>query len=198
MRGQRNTVWSGKHLEYTAAAHILLPLPISYCRCPFLIGNPMNPSLTFWTAALIDLLAIVALVAIGIRNIRRGNLAKHRRCMKAAAALVACFLGIYPIKVLYLGRERLPEWSGQAVTVLRIHELCVFAMLAGGVTALILSRKMHRNRNELTQLPDAPLASSRTLRRHRKAGWTAAIGAGLAFLTAAIVLVGMYERASGH
>jgi hypothetical protein len=118
--------------------------------------------------------------------------------MKAAAALVTCFFGIYPIKVIWFGRERLSEWSDWAVAVLRIHELCVFAMLVGGVIALILSRKMHRNRRQLTHLPDAPLASSRTLRRHRKAGWTAAIGAGLALLTAAIVLAGMYERAGGH
>jgi hypothetical protein len=118
--------------------------------------------------------------------------------MKTAAVLVACFLGIYPIKVLWFGRESLPEWSGQAIAILRIHELCVFAMLLSGVIALILSRKMHRNRSELTHLPDAPLASNRTLRRHRKAGWTAAIAAGLAFLTAAIVLAGMYERAGGH
>jgi uncharacterized membrane protein YozB (DUF420 family) len=158
----------------------------------------MNPNLVFWTAALIDLLAIVTLVAVGIRNIRRGNLSQHRRCMKSAAALVACFLGSYPIKVFWFGRERLPEWSSQAVAVLRIHEVCVFAMIVGGLTALILTRKMHRNRNQLTHLPDAPLASSRALGRHRKAGWTAAIGAGLAFLTAAIVLAGMYERAGGH
>ncbi len=158
----------------------------------------MNPNLAFWTAALINLLAIVTLVAIGIRNIRRGHLSQHRRCMKTAAVLVACFLGIYPIKVLWFGRESLPEWSGQAIAILRIHELCVFAMLLSGVVALILSRKMHRNRSELTHLPDAPLASSRTLRRHRKAGWTAAIAAGLAFLTAAIVLAGMYERVGGH
>ena len=100
--------------------------------------------------------------------------------------------------LLWLGRERISEWSGQAVAVLRIHEFCVFAMLVGGLIALILSQKMHRNRNQLVHLPDAPLASSRILRRHRQAGWTAAIGAGLAFLTAATVLVGMYRRAGGH
>ena len=158
----------------------------------------MNPSLAFWTAALINLLAIVTLVAFGIQNIRRGKLSHHRRCMKTAAVLVACFLGIYPIKVLWFGRERLSEWSGQAVAVLRIHEFCVFVMLVSGVIALILSRKMHRSRSRLTDLPDAPLASDRTLRRHRKAGWTAAIGAGLALLTAALVLAGMYERTGGH
>jgi uncharacterized membrane protein YozB (DUF420 family) len=158
----------------------------------------MNPSLAFWTTALINLLAIVALVAIGIRNIRRGDLSRHRRCMKSAAALVVCFIGLYPIKVLWLGRERLPDWSDQDVAILRIHELCVFAMLVGGVIALILSRKMQSSRSRLTHLPDTPLASNRTLRRHRKAGWTAAIGAGLALLTAAIVLAGMYERAGGH
>jgi uncharacterized membrane protein YozB (DUF420 family) len=154
----------------------------------------MNPSLAFWTAALVNLLAVTALVAIGIRNIRRGKLSQHRRCMKTAATLVTCFLGAYLLKVLWLGREQLSEWSGQAVAILRIHEVCVLAMVVGGVAALVLSRKMHSNRNQLTHLPDAPLASGRALRRHRVAGWTAAVGAGLAFLTAAIVLLGMYER----
>jgi uncharacterized membrane protein YozB (DUF420 family) len=158
----------------------------------------MNPSLALWTVALIDLLAIAALAAIGIRSIRSGNLSRHRRCMKGAATLVACFLGIYPLKVLYIGRERISEWSEQSIGILRIHELCVFAMVAGGLIALILTRRMHSDRNALRRLPEAPLASSYALRRHRIAGWTAAIGAGLAFLTAAIVLVGMYERASGH
>jgi uncharacterized membrane protein YozB (DUF420 family) len=158
----------------------------------------MNPSLTFWTVALIDLLAIFALVAIGIRSIRRGNLSRHRRCMKTSVILVGCFLASYPVKVLFLGRERLSEWSGQAVVILRIHEFCVFAMVFGGVIALIHTLKMHRNRSQLTHLPDEPLASTRILQRHRNAGWTAAIGAGLAFLTAAIVLVGMYGRAGGH
>jgi uncharacterized membrane protein YozB (DUF420 family) len=158
----------------------------------------MNPSLAFWSAALVNLLAIVILVSIGIRNIRRGNLSRHRRCMKGAATLVACFLGIYPLKVLFFGRERLSEWSEQAVTILRIHELCVLAMIVGGLAALLLARKMNRNRNQLTELPDIPLASSPTLRKHRIAGRTAAIGAGLAFLTAAIVLAGMYERTIGY
>jgi uncharacterized membrane protein YozB (DUF420 family) len=158
----------------------------------------MNPSLAFCTAALVNLLVIVILVAIGIRNIRRGNLSRHRRCMKSAATLVACFLGLYPLKVLFFGREQLPEWSDQAVTILRIHELCVLAMIIGGMAALLLARKMNRGRNQLAQLPDIPLASIPTLRKHRMAGWTAAIGAGLAFLTAAIVLAGMYERTIGH
>lgn len=155
----------------------------------------MNPSLVFWTAALVNLFVVTALVATGIRNIRRGNLSQHRRCMKTAAALVAGFLGAYLLKVLWLGRERLSEWSELAVAILRIHEVCVFAMVVGGVSALVLSRKMHRNRNQLTHLPDAPLASGSALEKHRMAGWAAAIGAGLGFLTAAIVLLGMYERA---
>jgi uncharacterized membrane protein YozB (DUF420 family) len=158
----------------------------------------MNPSLAFWTAALIDLLAIVTLIAIGIRSIRRGQLAQHRRCMKTAATLVVCFLGIYPLKVLFFGRERLSEWSEQAVAVLRFHEICVFAMIVGGVLALVQARKMHGDRNLLAELPGTPLASNRVLRRHRRAGWAAATGAGLAFVTAAIVLAGMYERAGGH
>jgi uncharacterized membrane protein YozB (DUF420 family) len=158
----------------------------------------MNPNLAFWTAALIDLFAIVTLVAIGIRSIRRGNLSRHRRCMKTSAILVGCFLAIYPIKVLTMGRERLSEWSEQAIGILRIHELCVFTMVVGGMIAVMQTLKMQRNRSQLTQLPDAPLASARILRRHRYAGRAAAIGAGLAFLTAAIVLVGMYARAGGR
>ena len=113
----------------------------------------MNPSLAFWTAALIDLLAVVVLIAIGVRSIRRGNLSLHRRCMKGAATLIACFLGIYPLKVLCFGREQLSEWSEPAVVILRIHEFCVFAMVVGGLTALILSRKMHSSRSQLAQLP---------------------------------------------
>jgi len=158
----------------------------------------MNGSLAFWTTALIDLLAIAALIAIGVRSIRRGQLARHRRCMKTATALVACFLVVYPIKLLQLGRERLAEWSDHAVAILRLHELCVLAMIVGGATALALSRRMHGDRNRLTRLPDAGLASSRVLTSHRRAGWSAAVAAGLAFLTAAIVLAGMYERAAAR
>jgi len=155
----------------------------------------MSPNLAFWTAAMLDLLAVLVLAAVGIRSIRRGHLSRHRRCMKTAAALVGGFLAIYPLKLLWLGRERLPEWSGGDIAILRIHEACVFAMVVAGLTALVLTRKMVRNRNQLTRLPDTPLASSRALQAHRMTGWAAAIGAGLAFLTAAIVLLGMYARA---
>jgi len=158
----------------------------------------MDPGIAFWTAALVNLLAILALIATGIRSIRRRQLSRHRRCMKSAAALVAGFLGIYPVKLLLLGRERVAEWSDRAVALLRIHECFVFAMISAGLTALVLTRKMQRDRNRLSDLPSAPLASQRVLRGHRTAGWTAAICAGLAFLTAAIVLVGMYERAIRH
>lgn len=157
----------------------------------------MHPNLVFWTAAIVNLLAVAALVAMGIRSIRRGDLSGHRRRMKTAAALVVAFLGAYPLKLIWLGRERVSEWSEGAIVILRIHEVCVLAMLAGGATALILSRGMHPDRNRLTRLPDAPLAAGRTLRRHRTAGWTAAIAAGLAFVTAAIVLLGMFEREAG-
>jgi len=157
----------------------------------------MNPSLAFWTAALVNLFAVTALTTIGVRAVRRGQLSKHRRCMKTAAVLVTCFLGAYPLKLLWLGREPISEWSGHAVAILRIHEVCVFTMTGAGLIALMLSRKLHRNRNRLIHLPDAPLGSRRALQRHRMAGWTAAIGAGLALLTAAIVLMGMYERAAG-
>lgn len=173
-------------------AGVILPLR------PASLGIPMDPHLAFWTAALVDLLAVVTLIAFGVRSIRRGQLSRHRRCMRAAAVLVACFLAGYLVKLHQLGRERLSEWSEPAVAILRIHELCVFAMIVGGAGALALSRKMRGERNRLAQLPDAPLASSRVLAGHRRAGWTVAIAAGLGFLTAAIVLEGMYERAANR
>ena len=158
----------------------------------------MDPKLFFWTLALADLGVVCAVALFGIRYARSGEIARHKRAMKIASLLVLAFLGAYVLKLQFLGREDMSLWSTFDVWVLRIHELCVFAMLVGGVIALILSRKMHRSRSELTRLPDTPLASSRTLRNHRRAGWSAAIAAGFAFLTAAIVLVGMYERAGNH
>ena len=154
----------------------------------------MEPKLAFWTAALMDLATITALVAVGVVSIRRGEVARHRRCMKSAATLVVAFVGSYLLKLALLGREQLSVWSDAAIQNLRLHELCVFAMIVGGILALHRARTMRNSRN-VTHDPAAPPAPPEVLRWHRRAGWTAAVAAGLGFATAAFVLLGMYGRA---
>jgi uncharacterized membrane protein YozB (DUF420 family) len=156
----------------------------------------MDPKLAFWTAALVNLLVIVALVIAGIRSIRRGQVSRHHRCMKASAWLVTAFLGSYAVKLALLGGESLARWSDAAVMNLRVHELFVATMVAGGSVALLRARRM-RGTRQVTGLPGDPLAPDSTLQGHRRAGWTAAIGAGLGFVTAVILLAGMYRRGGG-
>ena len=155
----------------------------------------MEAKLAFWSAALINMLFIVALSATGIVSVRRGNVARHRRCMKTAACLVAAFLTSYGIKLMLLGREDLGSWSAGAVWNLRAHETCVLAMVLGGAVALTRARRMRLTRN-VSLNPSHPAAPGSVVRWHRRAGWTATIGAVLGFATAAVVLAGMFERLS--
>jgi uncharacterized membrane protein YozB (DUF420 family) len=157
----------------------------------------MDPKIAFWTAALANLLAIVALVTVGIRSVRRGQVSRHRRCMKTSAWLVIAFLASYGVKLALLGRESLASWSQAAVINLRVHELFVLTMVTAGIFALLRARQMRDTRN-VSGLPGDPPAPDSTIRSHRRAGWTAAIGAGLGFATAAWVLTGMYRRGSGN
>ena len=156
----------------------------------------MDPKIAFWTAALVNLLVIVTLVTVGIRSIRHRQLSRHHRCMKTSAWLVMLFLASYAVKVALLGRESIASWSEAAVMNLRFHELCVLTMVAAGTIALLQARRMRGTRN-VSGLPGDPQASDSMLRGHRRAGWTAAIGAGLGFATAALLLAGMYRRGVG-
>jgi hypothetical protein len=77
---------------------------------------------------------------------------------------------------------------------LRVHELCVAAMLLGGVVAGFRAWQMREwvgTRLRSVVRPSAPIE----LARHRAAGWLAVLGALLGVLTAGAVLVGMYTRA---
>lgn len=153
----------------------------------------MDPKLAFWCAALINMFFILALVTFGILGIRRGNVARHRRCMKTSAWLIAAFLAAYAIKLELLGHEDLSSWSAAAIWNLRVHETCVLTMVLGGAIALTRARRMRATRN-VSRLPSDPAAAGPIVHWHRRAGWTAAIGAVLGFATAAWVLVGMFER----
>lgn len=156
----------------------------------------MDTALAFWTAALVDL-GIVCLVAIlGVRCARRGEIARHRRAMKTAAALVVAFLLSYVAKVALIGREDMSLWSELDLWVLRIHELFVMVMLAAGAVAFSQARKLEGTR-VATRDPKDPDADPRTLRIHRRAGWTAIAAAVMGFVFAIGVLLGMYQRSLG-
>jgi uncharacterized membrane protein YozB (DUF420 family) len=141
-----------------------------------------DPKLLFWTAALVNMLAIVVLATVGVRRARRREIAGHRRLMLAASGLVGLFLLAYVLKVAALGREALELWEPHFVWALRFHETCVLGMVVGGGRALWLG--------ERSGFRDPARA-----RAHRLAGRTAAVSALLGVASAAYVLVGMYLRA---
>ncbi len=143
----------------------------------------LDPKLAYWTAALANMLAIVALAIVAVRRIRRREIAGHRRLMLSAAALVALFLVSYLAKVSLLGREQLELWDPRYVWTLRFHEACVAILVLAGSRALWLGAR--------EGFRDASRARS-----HRRAGRTAVVSALLGVASAGYVLFGMYERRS--
>lgn len=154
----------------------------------------MQAHLVFWSAALLDLAAVAGLALLGVWQIRRGAWRAHRRCMLGAAALVGVFLAAYVLKVRWLGPEELASWSGFQIAVLRVHELGIAAMLGGGLYA---GYRAFRFRATLPTEPLLPAEDPASRQRvgHRRAGRVAVAGATLAWLTAALMLAGMYARA---
>ena len=153
----------------------------------------MDAKVLYWTGAFINFGLITVLAIRGVRQIRQGEVARHRRSMLSCAILIGAFLVSYGFKLAFLGRENLAVWSGFHVNNLRIHETCVFVMLVSGVVALTRARKMRDTRN-LTRDPSKPPAPVSTVQWHHRAGWTGVASAGLGLLTAATVLFGMYSR----
>lgn len=147
----------------------------------------MDPKVLYWTGALCNMVIVVGLALVGVASARRGDVARHRRLMLGASALVGAFVVSYALKLAFLGREALSTWSPAAVWVLRLHELCVFTMLAAGIVAGVRAWPMRA----------APLAAQHAERRarHRVAGRVAVIAACAGVATAGLVLVGMYGRA---
>jgi hypothetical protein len=154
----------------------------------------MDPRLAYWTFAFFDLCGVVGVAAAGVAALRRGDVARHRRRMLTAAALVGLFALSYLCKLALLGREDLAGWEAESIWVLRIHELCVFTMLVGGAVAGSRALRLRRTRNA-TGNPEDPPASPALLGWHRGAGWTAVSAAALALGLAWLVLAGMYRRA---
>lgn len=151
-------------------------------RCDMLAAVGMDPKLVYWTAALVNMIAIVALAGLGVRSIRRREISRHRRLMLAAVVLVALFLVSYFAKVFLLGREQLEIWEASYIWTLRFHEACVLVMVLAGLRALWLGAR-------------SGFRDPKRARSHRLAGRTALVSAALGVLTATYVLFGMYARA---
>ena len=153
----------------------------------------MDAKVVYWTGAFINFGLITALAIRGVRQVRRGDLVRHRRSMLMCVALVGAFLVSYGVKLAVLGRENLAAWSGLDRGILRFHEACVLVMLIAGAVAITRVRRLWGTRSLSPGLVEsAPLAP--TLRRHRRAGWTGVGAAALGLVTAAMVLFGMYAR----
>jgi uncharacterized membrane protein YozB (DUF420 family) len=151
----------------------------------------VDAKVAYWTAVWINMVGIVALTALGLARAHHGRFAEHRRWMLAGSWLVVLFLASYAGKLWFLGREALGSWSPQFVWVLRVHELCIAIMLAGGLTSLIQAWRLDlaavgRGRPDAERL--------RGIRLHRRAGKLAFGAALCGVATAAYVLYGMYQR----
>ncbi len=154
----------------------------------------MDASPGYWTFALLDMCGVVGFAVAGVRSVKRGDTAQHRRHMLVAAALVALFVLSYLVKLVVLGREDRTSWGLFSIWVLRVHELCVFTMIAAGAIAGARALRLRRSRN-FTRRPEDPLAPVGSVRWHRGAGRTAVVAAGIGLLLAFFVLAGMYRRA---
>ncbi len=153
----------------------------------------MDPKLWFWTLALANMAAVVALAARGVLAIRAGQVAKHRRSMLTAGGLVLAFLGSYLVKRAALGPEELALWGEAARINLWVHESFIAMMLLAGSTAFVLGRRIARTRRVTGRAAD-PLPSAAQLRRHRRFGWSAVLAGAFAFATACGILAGMFAR----
>jgi uncharacterized membrane protein YozB (DUF420 family) len=152
----------------------------------------VDPKATYWTVAWINMGLIVILAGAGLSRAHHHRYAEHRRWMLASAGLVVLFVVSYAAKLWWLGRESLETWSPSYVVVLRIHELCVAAMLAGGGTALVQAHRFGLPDDDAK--PEPGPARAHWIQVHRRAGMLAFAAAVCGVATAAYVLYGMYER----
>ena len=154
----------------------------------------MDSKLLFWSLSLANLGAVVWFVRRGIDHARSGRIAEHRRSMRGAAGLIGLFLVAYLGKVLVLGREDRSAWTALDFAVLYVHETCVAVMLVAGAMALLRTRRFRGSLGEDFERKADTLLDG--VEAHRTAGRFATWGATFAFVTAAVVLLGMFLRAS--
>jgi uncharacterized membrane protein YozB (DUF420 family) len=153
----------------------------------------MDLKVVYWTVAWINLLVLSFFALSGVQQVRRGQVARHRRSMLTAVWLVVLFVVSYVVKLALLGREDLTVWSTTAIWTLRIHELCVAIMLIAGGIALVRGNRIAKT-SLLSDAPDAPALDPDQRLKHRRAGRAAVLAMVLALLSAGCVLLGMYAR----
>jgi len=156
--------------------------------------DPRTIGTLYWTAAWVNMLAIVVVAIVGVRQIPRAAYGTHKRLMLTACTLVGLFVASYAVKLVLLGREALEEWEPSYLYVLRLHELCVLGMLVGGGIAVSQAYRLGMPGAPMNATPEASAAWNRGVRLHRRAGFAALISAALGVATAAYVLQGMYAR----
>jgi uncharacterized membrane protein YozB (DUF420 family) len=154
----------------------------------------MDPKLLYWTGAFANMGVVLVLAVLGVQKLRAGDVDRHRRNMLTAGALVVGFLVSYVFKLVFLGREDLAVWSAGDRWILWIHEFCVTTLLLSGGFAGWRGRTLRRSRR-VTGNPEDPIAPAALTRQHRAAGKAALVAVGLGFVTASLVLLGMYRRA---
>lgn len=153
----------------------------------------MDAQFLYWCGALLNMAVMFGFIVTGVRQVRRREIAKHRRSMLIAISLVVGFLASFVLKSRLLGREDFSMWSEAAVFNLRFHETCVLVMLLAGGFALWRARRMKGTRH-VTREPADAWAPADVVRWHKRAGWTVVASAALGLLTAGLVLAGMYTR----
>lgn len=140
----------------------------------------MSPNLPFWLFAAALFASFSTCALLGWRRARQGRLEDHRRLMGRAIGLVLLFVVCYLIKLLVAGREDLGGFSRAEIVVLRIHESLVGLMVVAGTLTRVIARA--------AGTLGAPHLPAKEARRHRFWGRVTLISAGLALLTATIVL----------
>jgi uncharacterized membrane protein YozB (DUF420 family) len=155
----------------------------------------VDPNVMYWSGAWLNMAVIVGIALFGIRQVRRREIAQHRRSMLSAATLVVLFVASYGIKLAMLGREQLDLWASSYVYVLRFHELCVAIMVVAGITTIYLAQRLR-----LLEAADGsqgayegPVRLAR-LQLHRRAGKSAFYAAIVGLMSAGVILYGMYAR----
>lgn len=153
----------------------------------------MDLKVIYWTVAWLNLLVLSLFALSGVQQVRKGQVARHRRSMLTAVWLVVAFVISYVFKLIFLGREDLSQWSDAAVWTLRIHELFIAIMIVAGSMALVRGSRLAKT-NLLSNLPDAGDPDPEERMKHRRAGRVAVFAMLLALFFAGLVLIGMYSR----
>ena len=148
----------------------------------------MNTLLIFWVFAYFLMFGLLATAIIAVRFARLGKLDAHAKWMNITVFLVILFVLSYGGKLLFLGRESLEIWEPAYVIVLRIHEFFIALMLIFGTLARLRARSFKRPLEKTNE-------QNNQRKNHKKWGKIALISTGCGWLTAGILLYGMFDRA---